>query len=81
MSDGLTETQFGENRPTRPDIGDEIQSICNKLGIPDRKVVAEITLTPTEARVLYFKLDQNGHKYVLEDGDPATRWIRRKVLT
>ena len=64
-----------------PDIGPELQAICNKLGFPDKGLVAEIRIDPTEAMVLYYRLNEDGRKYTEEDGHASTRWRRFKVST
>lgn len=65
----------------RADVGEQVAALCAKLGFPDKSVVAEIRVSPTEATVLYYPLDENGDKHVEADGYPAARWRRIRVMT
>lgn len=63
------------------DIGPELAAICAKLGFPDRSVVSEVRIGVGDATVLYFRLNDSGHKFVEIDGEAATRWRSFRVTT
>ena len=65
----------------RVDISRQIAELCAKLGFPDKKVVAEITIRPAEVTVRYFRLNEHGHKFVESDGNAATAWRTFLVRT
>ena len=64
------------------DIGPEIQAICNKLGIPDRKWVGRLNLLPMEAEAMVYLRNEVGEKYWDPEQEAvAVQWHSFKVRT
>lgn len=68
-------------RAGRADISNEVEALLQKLGFPDKTVVAAFHVDVRDVTVLYYPLNEEGYKQVGGDGYPVTRWRRIQVTT
>ena len=52
------------------DISEPVNEICTRLGL-EAKNVARLDISPKDLQAEVYKLNEQGSKYVDEDGDPA----------
>jgi hypothetical protein len=57
----------------------EVRQLLDRLDL-DPRLVQHIDLWPREARITLFRLNEDGRKYVGEDGDAAVETITKAIL-
>jgi hypothetical protein len=55
---------------TKPNIHSHTSAICKKLGL-EPHLVRSMTVTPTNVEAEVFLTDENGSKYIKDDGNVA----------
>lgn len=65
----------------RIDISAELRALCDKLGIHDYDAVAELVITPATVRMVVYKRNDDGNKYLDETGYAPCNLITTRVIT
>jgi hypothetical protein len=62
------------------DIEPEVRALCEKFGV-DHDATTEILLGPAEAIVTVHERNENGHFFILPNGEAAKKMLRFRVKT